>query len=1258
MHLTPSQALAGKPYRHTAIGRERFDAFCTGLTRLLQQASQPESEEHHKKDLADFLQQTWYQPEHYINTKDRTDLVIHLGSDAKTPAAVLIETKAPRNKNEMPQPGKLESKALAELLLYYLRERITGSNLQLRHLVVTDVLHWFVFDAALFEKLFASDKKLVKQFTDFEEKRLAGNKTDFFYNEIARPAIAAVHDQLAFTYLALDDYTAALSATGDKPEKKLADLYKVLSPEHLLKKAFVNDSNSLNKTFYRELLHIIGLAEEKDGGKKVIRRKAADARDEGSLLENTINILRVRSKLQQVPERGSYGETEEEQLFSVALELCISWLNRILFLKLLEGQLRRYHKGETGWDFLAPDRIRDFDELNELFFEVLARPMDDRPASVTARYGQLPYLNSSLFEESALEARTIVLADLKDRLEMPLLPGTVLKDARGKTRTGMQNTLHYLFAFLDAYDFGARDEGVVRDEHKPLINAAVLGLIFEKINGYRDGSFFTPGFITMYMCRETLRRAVIQKFNERYGWNCENLTELHNHIDPKKITEANAVISSLRICDPAVGSGHFLVSALNELIAVKHELGILCDREGKLLRGYTVTVENDELLVLADDVPVVYNPRDAESRRVQEALFAEKHTLIENCLFGVDINPKSVLICRLRLWIELLKNAYYTDKACLRLETLPNIDINIKCGNSLISRYEIRANLDEVFKKEKALLTEYRIAVAAYKDSTSKAAKHKILELIEGFKARLVNRFYAQHPLVGKLSKLRGQLLLIENKAQIGDLFEKLSDKDIATDVKKLKKQIDSTEQEIADIKNDVIYRNAFEWRFEFPEVLDDDGNYVGFDAVIGNPPYIRQEELGELKVFLKSHYKVFAGTADLFVYFVELGMNLLRTAGRFSFIIPNKWMRAGYGKALREHLAGFQLHEIIDFGDLPVFDEATTYPSIMSIDNLPVSHAFRAAALTTLEYPEGLENHLQAQWGEMQMEQLAPEGWNLSNQGIQQIMAKMKKAGKPLGDYVNGKIYRGVLTGLNEAFVIDKATRDKLIAEDPKSEEVIKPFLAGKDIKRYQQPKSERYLLFTRRGIAIENYPAVLKHLKKFKEQLEPQPKDWKGKDWPGRKAGTYKWYEIQDAVDYFQEFEVNTKIILPDISLRCEALIDTTGFYCVNTAYIIPGLAEAELGILNSRLVLFYYSNLTQTIRGGYFRFIRQYLEQIPMPELLAASQKRLNEIVTKIQKAKQKSPTADTAALEAEVDALVYQLYELTPEEIAIVEGSFGK
>ncbi|NQZ78668.1 MAG: type II restriction endonuclease, partial [Ekhidna sp.] len=837
--LKPRKAL-NKAFLKVKPNRTEIEGFKTNLIQLLDRTNDTESEEFHKNLVIDFLKKTYYDPNHFINTKGRNDLVIHNGDKAKSTVGVIIEAKKPTNKSEMVTTDKLNAKAFQELVLYYLRERITQNNLETKHLIITNINEWFIFDATTFDRLFAQNKKLVKQFQDFEGGRLADTKTDFFYKQIAEPFIADIKTEIEFTYFNLQDYQKPLRNEDKADDNKLIALFKLLSPEHLLKLPFTNDSNSLDKRFYSELLHIIGLTETKEGSKKLIERNKAGERHTGTILEDAIIQLDSLDKLSRLEKPSQFGSTQQEKLFNVALELSITWINRILFLKLLEAQLITYQKGDKSYSFLNLDKIKNYDDLNSLFFQVLARKCDERNEDVIRAFEKVPYLNSSLFEPTDIEQDTLFISNLRDDKTIPIISSTVLKDQNGKKRTGKLNTLEYLFEFLNAYDFSSEGSEEIQEENKSLINASVLGLIFEKINGYKDGSFFTPGFITMYMCRETIRKAVVQKFNETKNWKCKNLEDLYDKIEDRQ--EANEIVKSLKICDPAVGSGHFLVSALNEMIAVKNDLKILQDRDGKRLKEYQVEVVNDELIVTDEEGELFdYNPNSKESQRIQEALFHEKQTIIENCLFGVDINPNSVKICRLRLWIELLKNAYY--KNATELETLPNIDINIKCGNSLVSRFDIDADLKQALKKSKWSIDSYRVAVDTYRNAQNKEQKREMERLIADIKSDFRSEISLNDPKAKRLRKLSGELFQLTNQ---GQLFE-MSKKEKAAwnkKVKKLTEQTNKLEAEIEEIKANKIFENAFEWRFEFPEVLNDDGDFVGFDVVIGNPPYIYNRDL------------------------------------------------------------------------------------------------------------------------------------------------------------------------------------------------------------------------------------------------------------------------------------------------------------------------------------------------------------------------------------------------------------------------------
>ena len=829
--LQPRKAL-NKAFLKVKPNRENIETFKTNLIKLLDQTNEIESEEFHKNLVSDFLKNTYYSSNHFINTKGRNDLVIHNGKDAKSSVGVILEAKKPTNKSEMLKVDNLNTKAFQELVLYFLRERITGKNLEIRYLVATNIHEWFIFDAIAFEQMFAQNRALVKQFIDFEEGRLSSTKTDFFYKQIAEPAIAHIKDEITFTHFDIRHYEGFLRDEG-QDDRELIALFKLLSPEHLLKLPFANDSNRLDKAFYSELLYIIGLTETKVGSKKLIERKKENDRDSGSLIENAINQLDSLDKISRLEKPEQFGDSYQDRLFNVGLELAITWINRVLFLKLLEAQLIKYHKGDKSFSFLSLTKVQNYDDLNSLFFSVLARKQSDRVESVKKVFANVPYLNSSLFEPTEVEHSTIFISNLRDE-SLPIFLSSVLKDSNGRRRSGRLNALEYLFEFLNAYDFSSEGSEEIQEENKTLINASVLGLIFEKINGYKDGSFFTPGFITMYMCRETIRRAVVQKFNDIKGWDCQDIDQLYDKIKDKQ--EANEIINGLRICDPAVGSGHFLVSALNEIIAIKSELKILLDGKGKTLRDYQVEVVNDELIVTDDDGKLFeYNPTSKESQRIQETLFHEKQTIIESCLFGVDINPNSVKICRLRLWIELLKNAYY--EADNELETLPNIDINIKCGNSLISRFALDADLKSALNKNRHTIDGYRKAVQTYRNAENKEQKREMERLINDIKGNFKITLQGTDPNKTKLRRLEGEIYNLENQTLLLEPTKeekKAQEKKIA----KLNNEIDKLRAEIEDVESGRIYENALEWRFEFPEVLNDEGAFIGFDVVIENPPY------------------------------------------------------------------------------------------------------------------------------------------------------------------------------------------------------------------------------------------------------------------------------------------------------------------------------------------------------------------------------------------------------------------------------------
>ena len=1231
--LKPSQVLS-KAYRQVSIETEDFNHFKDALRTLLLTVSDGQREETQKGHLRNFLSDTFYKP-YYMAPEEDIDLAVRLDKTSKSNIGLLIEVKSTTNKNEMISVGNLNRKALQELLLYYLRERISKKNSDIKYLIATNVYEYFIFDAQEFEQKFYQNKKLKKEFQDFEDGRKTSRKTDFFYSEIASSFIEEVADSLDYTYFDIRSYAKYLGE--NTASKKLIELYKVFSDVHLLKLPFQNDSNSLNKRFYAELLHIIGIEEKKENNKIVIVRKAVGRRNEASLLENTINQLDAEDCLRKVPNIAIYGSTQEERLFNVAMELCITWINRILFLKLLEAQMLKYHNGEQCYKFLSIQKIRDFDDLNTLFFQVLARNVHQRTASILKDFEFVPYLNSSLFEVTELESNTIKINSLSQRSELPLFTNSVLINRKEKQQFNSLPTLNYLFAFLDAYNFASEGSEEVQEEAKTLINASVLGLIFEKINGHKDGSVFTPGFITMYMCREAVANSVLTKFNNFYNWNCTSVTDLYNKIDD--ILQANQLINSITICDPAVGSGHFLVSALNELIRLKYELGILVDSEGKRIKksDYTLSIENDELIVTdAENNLFEYNPLNEESRRIQETLFKEKKIIIENCLFGVDINPNSVKICRLRLWIELLKNAYYTAESDYKqLETLPNIDINIKCGNSLLHRFDLTDSIKSVLKETGISIGQYRNAVNKYKNAIDKAEKWELDSIIAEIKSKLTTEIGAKDPKKLRLNKRRAELMNL----LAPQLFEmsKKEQKDWQKRVDAVKKEIAELESYFEEINSNKIYLGAFEWRIEFPEVLDADGNFIGFDCVIGNPPYIQLQSMGtDADVLERMKYKTYVRTGDIYCLFYEQGMNLLKPNGCLCYITSNKWMKAGYGKELRQYfVTETNPVLLIDFAGVKVFDTATVDVNILMLQKaINVQRTF-ACITQGINGLQNLSDFVQQNGSECDFS--SADSWVILSPIEQSIKRKMETVGTPLKDW-NINIYRGVLTGYNEAFIITTEKRDEILAncqsedERTRTAELIRPILRGRDIKRYGYDWADLWIINTHNGIKgklprvdVNEYPAIKAHLDQYWDKISTRAD--KG-DTP---------YNLRNCA-YMEDF-YKPKIVWGNLNLTASyAMIQDNSFINAPSPMIVPA-SKFLLAVLNSKLADYYIRHLGVTRNGGYFEYKPMFVEKLPVPQSVDA------KVVTDIESyVDSKNETA--------IDKAVYMFYGLTEEEILYI------
>lgn len=1028
--------------------------------------------------------------------------------------------------------------------------------------------------------------------------------------------------------------------------KNLASIYKTFHRDFLLSEFNPNDANSLNNAFYKELLYILGLCESKQNSKLIIA-KSEESKEEQGAFYTTIN-----SKL-------------KEENFETILKLLILWLNRILFLKLIESNLVRFND-DKNLKFLNFKKIPDFDKLSELFFEVLAKEKSTRKKS---EFAYLPYLNSSLFEKQSIE-NTLEISSLSNDLKLFYYKNTVLKDDKCKAKKGQVGLLEYLFEFLDSFDFGSDDEQSEILSQKELISSSVLGNVFEKLNGYKEGSFYTPSFITSYMCKESITKVVLDKFNAQFDLDAKDISELRKSLRKEDKKAQKELLNSIKICDPAVGSGHFLVSALNVMLSIYDELNLF-DEE------FYLEVQNDEILITGRKGEFIEykrptTPKD-KAHLIQQELFYTKKDIIENNLFGVDINPNSCEITKLRLWIELLKHSFYQsfdDENYHDLKTLPNIDINIKCGNSLVSYFETGKSLNH-YPNIKERMGKYKRIVKDYKEGFY-TDKSYINQEIKNLKISFKNFCFADkfkkemksfNDKCEKYSKKYGNFLAVDDENLKFFVSANLTLFDF--DEKEATKEFVNLKKEYDNIFN-LESNHPFEWRFEFPEILDDDGNFKGFDLIIGNPPYIRQEELKELKPHLAKNYKVYKGTSDIYTYFYELGFNVLKDNGVLSYITSNKYTRAGYGEALREFLLkNVKVLEYTDLNGIKVFDSATVDTSILcfekskSKDNKFKYLALSNEILKTCAYDIGLYKD----FAEFSQNSLSKESFTFSDENTSALKAKTERIGTPLKEWQGLNIYRGILTGYNEAFIITTEKRNEILAnckdeaEKERTAKLIRKMLRGRDIKRYSYEWAGLWVINTHNGyknqngekveaINIKHYPSLKKHFDEFYPQLEKR----------ADKGLTP--YNLRNCA-YIEEFE-KEKIVYPCIMAKEPYFSYETSFaFAMAPANIITSnsdILKYILAFLNSD---FIYLMLRKFYMGGGIEgeLKTNNLEKLPIPKINSKNQKLADELINlvdEILKAKEQDKNANTQELENKINSLVYKLYNLTEEEIKIIEG----
>ncbi len=1153
-----------------------------------------ESEEYQKNLLKGFLESVL--PYNFINTSSRIDLAIYNGKDANSSLGILFECKSLFNKSEMMSTEKINSKAFQEIVYYYLQERLFNRNLEIKKCIITNGLSWFVIEAKEFEKHFFKNKKLVDLVTKFRNNQLSSNKTDFLYSEVIAPEIVkAIEKGIVIAHF---DLRQALVKSGKNIEIKknnLTQLYRFFTAENLLNKEIFTDSNKLNKNFYDELLYLMGLEETKSGTSKIISRLKPTKRQRYSFVENIIDKLEMK-------------DVSKEKQEDIAIQLTVVWTNRILFLKLLESQLVLFNKDES-YRFLTYEKLPNFEEIYGLFFAVLAKKVSERNDRVQEKFGYVPYLNSSLFEETELEiSRDGIGIDRLPEGDIEIFSETALKGVDKKRKKGNINFIEYLFEFLDSYDFSTSISHHEKSKND-LINASVLGLIFEKINGYRDGSFYTPGNITMYMSRKAIRTAAVDKVNEALDWQCETIEDIKFNIRnaqiAKKVSDA---IDSLKVCDPAVGSGHFLVSVLNEIIALKSDLNVLFDADGNyignLIQCYVI---NDELVI--QDMSgnnFLYQTGNQQSEQIQKAIFNQKRHILENSLFAVDINPSSVNICRLRLWIELLKSSYYyqdTDTNQPVLTTLPNIDINIKVGDSLLHKFDF----DYEFDMRKTDFKDYLSLVKDYKETNNKRVKAEIWEKIEGLKHSFDDT--ASSPELKKLSRLISE----RNKAGAISLFEEENKN--SKEVAELNKQLAKAEKELEYRLKNPLFAKGMEWRMEFPEILGEAGEFIGFDLVIGNPPYIfasNQSFSDEMKSYYTRTYPLNNYQANTFGLFLELAFSLVRNGGGISYIIPNSFLTINQYKTLRHHI--LKTYDEITFINSKdkIFDEA-------SIDVCIIEMFTKRPAKVILGEIVNSEVNLLTETNSDLLLNQDVITISSANTSSQKLLIKIEAQSKVLENN-----YGHVKDGL-KAFERGKGTpkqpEDKEDFQKFKNEKPFfakeqvnssyRKFLSGSDLQRYKINWSGQFLSYGKHLAAPRN-ASIFEGIRILIARI------------PVKSRYTFRATLTEDNFVHEQSIEVITDLI---------------------------GNPKFLIGVLNSKVVSYYAIHRFDFLQRSTFPQMRlTQIKDFPIPDATESQQEDIAQVVEQLmEEMKKDSPDTETVnQLNLAIDDLVMDLFELTEEE----------
>ena len=1188
-----------KSYRSYVPDHNLFVKFNREIKNWINKTSKNQPTEtdvvNHINDLLKILNYNGYihhnpQTQHVSSSHSDIEIIINKVTQ------VIIEVKKPFNTNELPLPTSIMSKALYECIWYYFNRANLLETYNIKHLVITDGTNYYFIKPASIAKL----KDVETLCLNYKNHQLSLPSTNKLYSSI-EDIINKKHyePQIIWTYVSINN---------DREY-----IFKLLHRNFLLREYLPCDNNLLNNNFYKSLLEIIGLDQNKE------------------------LLIQSDSKNSLI-----YGIRQSGLDLDNALQLASTWINRLLFLKLFEQQLVSFNGGDTSFLFL--NQLENFGDYQNLFFNVLGTEYSSRGSFVNS-YSKVPFLNSSLFEQIELEYRCSI--NYLDGLNL-CINNTKLSE--------------YIIQFLNKYNFVSNISTQNTD-----INPAILGLIFEKINGYSDGAVFTPAYITEYMTKDTIDKLVVNRFNEYFTSQgkepCDDIDEVKTLLDScihKKNVKESAIkiFDTLRICDPAVGSGHFLVSALNYLLYLKFYLGLFN------LQNIELDIQNDCLIVYefkdGEYKQFKYNRNDQNSLNVQKTLFEEKSKIIRKNLFGVDINPTSVNICKLRLWIELLKNCYYVNQN--DMEILPNLDINVLCGNSLISSFK------------------YNISVAPNVNSVN---------LYGG----LSTSIYMSNPN-----------LLNQDLASYRDLVDKFWNarkKDYKNDIRK---QIDTIKNRInpfdlfnTNYEQNQIFNNCINWGIDFPEVVESNtGNFLGFDAIITNPPYIRIQGLSDsVKGYYEEHYQVAKGNYELANLFVELVSKIVNKKSYTSFIMPHKFMNTANGSTLRDSLEkgildGFTISKMVHFGANQIFSDVTTYTCIIAFDKLN-NQKFKYQKIPFLKSVGSYDNKVKQITDKMYNKDLFSEisiaeivnayklygnqenNWILFNSDLEyKIFDKVMNNDNPTIKDISYKFMQGIATSSDDLYFLemqrDNGTSFDFNLNYPKGivnelkgieKDYFKKVYKGKDVQRYTKLQTNRYVFFPydldkttlpyKARIADLSYiqsicPNTHNYIMSNKAGFENRER--------GRFKGKY-FYQLSRA-NSLGDFEQEKLMSMEITTGKTNFTLDTDNSYhntkvyslIKNNNYLYS--YSFLLAVLNSSLFWWFLYNTGDTLSGDARTVKTNYIFPFHLPKYDINLDKLISSLVDKRMKGNEE--------IEKLIDLIVMKSYGLDFNEVKIINKSY--